>query len=84
VEYDVNRSRRSLEMCPSTFFQEKKASEWSLGSLYVAFLRMVAGVRFGPIVDIACNAYETGLLVGIAKCRNLMQAPKELGFGFVN
>jgi hypothetical protein len=45
---------------------------------------MVAGVRFGPIVDIACNAYETGLLVGIAKCRNLMQAPKELGFGFVN
>jgi hypothetical protein len=33
-------------MCPSTLFQEKKASEWNVGSLYVVFLRMVAGVRF--------------------------------------
>ena len=32
-------------MCPSTFFQ-KKASEWSVGSLYDVFLRMVAGGRF--------------------------------------
>ena len=34
-----------------------------------------------PIVDIACNALETGLAVAIAKCRNLTKAPK--GFGFV-
>jgi hypothetical protein len=35
-------------MCPSTFFREKKASEWSVGSLYVVFLRMVAGACNHP------------------------------------
>jgi len=33
-------------MYPNTFFRGKKASDWSIGSLQVVFLRMVAGVRF--------------------------------------
>jgi hypothetical protein len=39
MEYDVNRSKRSVD-------PRKKASGGSVGSLYVVFLRMVAGVRF--------------------------------------
>jgi hypothetical protein len=32
------------------------------------------------VVDIACNSFQTSLLVGIAKARNITKATKKFGF----
>ena len=41
---------------PEHIFPRKKASEWSVGSLYVMFLRMVVSVR---------SAHLDGVWVGV-------------------
>jgi hypothetical protein len=51
---------------PEHIFPRKKASDWSVGSLYVVFLRMVAGGRNAPNTPVLVLPYRFELIRELA------------------